>query len=164
MGTVERRTWWKGTETRPLGGFFGIVSTIDKTTFFFQKLYKRYTHRETLLVAIFAVNKHEKATNFKLSRELNFVQWKTPNRLKRKHPNDVVVACTAVRSQGYRADCKTALFERVTPKLRAKYSAKQRNFFVDEAWYSCGVSIAAWDSISCCCCCCCCCAKRPTFS
>lgn len=121
------------------------------------------THRETLLVAIFAVNKHEKATNFKLSLELNFVQWKTPNRLKMKHPNDVVVACTAVRSQGYCADCKTALFERVTPKLRAKYSAKQRNFFVDEAWYSCGVSIAAWDSMSCCCFCCCC-AKRPTFS
>lgn len=41
---------------------------------------------------MFAVNKHEKATSFILSLELNFVQWKLFNRFSMKQPSHVVAA------------------------------------------------------------------------
>lgn len=44
MGTVERRTWWKGTETRPLF-WEGIVSQLIKPLFFRKIVQAIYSQR-----------------------------------------------------------------------------------------------------------------------
>lgn len=46
MGTVERRTWWKGTETRPLCFFWGIVSEL--TAFFLIDCTSKYKNSQML--------------------------------------------------------------------------------------------------------------------
>jgi homospermidine synthase len=105
-------------------------------------------------MAILMVNRKEKATSVKLSRELRGVSLREPNPKRKKQPKEVEEVWSVVKSQGSRAcgfvsnrivrGCRkrtlpsTALFESVNARLRTKYAARKSNFDRYDTWCSVG--------------------------
>jgi hypothetical protein len=119
------------------------------------------TDSETLLIAMLRVKSVEKATKTRFSFVPNLDNLSCPLARSIQHPTKVEPVCSTVSNQGsltcaYVRDNRhmehsfqvltvfiNALFDKVKPRLRKKYSPRKTSFFVVDMLYSKGCALGS---------------------